>query len=423
MHIAWYATSNNEPSNDAEVATNFDQRPVVGISLKRYLVTRNGEPDRHDTPIDIPDSLRLPRFMVQDDAKFDEDPSGLSREYKLVLQSVVCHRGKSLHSGHYISFARVAPKLLKDNRQHDHDPPPDYEEPQWVKFDDLEVDGRVTMVEDIGEALRQEMPYLLFYQIVPMVDVCDISSNGSIDEPPTYVESALHSPASRGRVDSSSEQGGELSRAASGYFESSTTLVQNDASIRSSADNDRPAFSLNLADTRLQHGPQLKVPDSRRGSAAFSETQTVATPDTLPSPILTPAITPQEEITGGRLSRAVAVFSKTNSKSRPASQASEGRVSLSIFGLRPNKQDVLNSKTSTTTEDLDEQAVTEDEDQAKNSDQAKPGKDKERGRMPRLHHHKKDRSKSKSQSRNKPLKRKNKADGKEGVPDRECIVM
>ena len=94
-------------------------------------MTEQGVPIRQNTLIDIPISMRLPHFMVVDDVRADQDSNGLSQEYKLDLQSVVCHRGDSLHSGHYIAFARVAPKLLTDNRRHDSDPPPDYEEAQW----------------------------------------------------------------------------------------------------------------------------------------------------------------------------------------------------------------------------------------------------------------------------------------------------
>ncbi|KAK1835348.1 ubiquitin C-terminal hydrolase [Podospora conica] len=453
--IPWHATSNSEPSNDAEVAMNFDQRPVLGICLKRYMMTEEGLPIRHNTLVDIPDSLRLPRFMIRDDADIAEDPSGLSGEYKLVLQSVVCHRGNSLHSGHYISFARVAPKLLKDDRHDARDPPPCYEEARWAKFDDLDVDNRVTFVDDIKEALREEMPYLLFYQIVPIVDVCDISSDESIKDPPSYIESSLHSPSSRpARVDSLSELGAHLSRPASGYFDSSTTLVQNGRSASSSPGTDLPPFHTGGG---TFYGHQLNVPDSRRGSAALSDTYAVLTPESQPSPTFTPAApsTPQEENTGTRLSRAAAMFSgMTSTKSRPASQASEGRTSLSIFGaFRPatnSNKEVPPPQANNTNgggsagEDADnEEAVTDDEGtpqhhQAKHSGEEK---EKDRGRIMRLHHHyKKDRSKSKSQpggggggggseSKTSSLgmtpkaKKEPKEPKKSGVPERECVVM
>ncbi|KAJ8125363.1 hypothetical protein O1611_g8275 [Lasiodiplodia mahajangana] len=180
--IPWHSPANSDPQNDLEVARHFSQRPVVGICLKRYMMDKNGTMKRQNTYIDIPDSLRLPHFIL-DDRHVEE--GGLTAEYKLVLQSVVCHRGDSLHSGHYISFCRVAPKLLTDNRRHEKDPPPDYEEAQWVKFDDLALE-RVTTVDNIKESLKQEMPYLLFYQIVPIVDVA-ASSVGSIEaDPPAY---------------------------------------------------------------------------------------------------------------------------------------------------------------------------------------------------------------------------------------------
>jgi uncharacterized UBP type Zn finger protein len=91
-----------------EVAMNFDQRPVVGICLKRYMFSAKGEPMRQNTYIDIPDSLRLPRFMLADgstDEEGENSTTALTGDYKLVLQSVICHRGESLSSGHYISFA------------------------------------------------------------------------------------------------------------------------------------------------------------------------------------------------------------------------------------------------------------------------------------------------------------------------------
>ncbi|UZP44657.1 hypothetical protein NXS19_012469 [Fusarium pseudograminearum] len=189
--IPWHALSSTEPRNNTEVALNFEQRPVVGICLKRYAMTESGQPKRHNTFIDIPDSLRLPHFMLADEPKAEEDMNVLNTDYKLVLQSVICHRGDSLQSGHYVSFARVAPKLLKDNRRHDFDPPPDYEEAQWVKFDDLQIESRVTYVDDIRTALKEEMPYLLFYQVMPMVEVAPPSVDDTETEPPSYNDSKV----------------------------------------------------------------------------------------------------------------------------------------------------------------------------------------------------------------------------------------
>ncbi|KAK0727913.1 ubiquitin carboxyl-terminal hydrolase-domain-containing protein [Lasiosphaeria miniovina] len=427
--IPWHAASNGEPSNDIEVARHFNQRPVVGICLKRYTMTDKGVPKRQNTLIDIPDSLRLPHFMAAGDVKAtgeveaDQESNGLSQEYKLVLQSVVCHRGDSLQSGHYIAFARVAPKLLTDNRRHDSDPPPDYEEAQWAKFDDLAVENRVSYVDDIKESLREEMPYLLFYQIVPMVDVTTASTDGSVVEPPSYNESAVNLIPVPGTPivdivpdmvpDVIPDQPDGISGLSAGFFDSATTLVHSGGpSIRFSSDLERPS-RLSFDDD--PYSIHTRANSSRRASVAFSESAAgspAATPE-VPSP----AITPQEESTATRLSRAAAKFTKAGAKSRPSSQIGDGRISTTISKLgfsRPSK-DTLNSGTSGN-ETSDDQAVIAEEEELAN-------KEKEHS-----HHHKKDRAKSKSREKDdRKEKDKFKDSGKavkeEGVPDRECAVM
>ncbi|KAK1760776.1 ubiquitin carboxyl-terminal hydrolase 14 [Echria macrotheca] len=402
--IPWHTSSNSEPSNDAEVARHFNQRPVLGICLKRYTMTEQGVPIRQNTLIDIPISMRLPHFMMVDDAKEEPDSNGLSQEYKLDLQSVICHRGDSLHSGHYIAFSRVAPKLLTDNRRHDVDPPPDYEEVQWVRFDDLSVDNRVTYVDDIKKSLSEEMPYLLFYQIVPMVDVTTTSTDGSVAEPPTYDESTTNVAGRPSPGDTANEG---LSRSTSGYFDSSTTLVHSGPSIRFSSEIERPA-RISFEDD--PHPGQHKTDSSRRASTVASEPSAITPAITPDAP--SPAVTPQDETTGTRLSRAAAKFTKTGGKSRPNSQASEGRISLTMSRLgfsRPSKE-LLNGAGA---EALDEIAIEEEE--------AGDGKEAHHHHH-HLHHHKKERTKSKSRE-DKKEKAKQAKEAGDNVPDRECLVM
>ncbi|KAK3997546.1 ubiquitin carboxyl-terminal hydrolase 14 [Cladorrhinum sp. PSN332] len=434
--IPWHTSrSAGEPSNDAEVARHLNERPVVGICLKRYTMTEKGEFKRHNTQIDIPDSLRLPHFMLA-----DQGPGELSQEYKLVLQSVVCHRGDSLHSGHYIAFARVAPKLLTDNRRHDHDPPPDYEEAQWAKFDDLATGKRVTYVDDIRASLKEEMPYLLFYQIVPMVDVTTASTDGSVTEPPSYNESAVHIPGTPIVEEASDEN----SMSTSGYFDSASTLVHNGQSgpsIRFSSELERPArFSFDD-----ESSLPTKANSSRRASVSVSELATAAVTPAITPEATSPSTTPQEESTAARLSRAAAKFTKT-SKSRPTSQVGEGRLSSTISRLgftRPSKDTAngtSNGSPPTTPSIIangvdvvvvvDEQAVVTEEDDVSGS---KKDKEKDSGAHHLHHHHhhhhhgqhKKDRSKSKSRDKEKPEKdgKAKSKDSKNGVPDRECVVM
>lgn len=75
----------------------------LGICLKRYKVLSNGQARRRSTHVDIPLEIALPHF-IQDDALSDD---GLAfGNFKLSLQSAVCHRGQSIDSGHYVSIVR-----------------------------------------------------------------------------------------------------------------------------------------------------------------------------------------------------------------------------------------------------------------------------------------------------------------------------
>ncbi|TDZ29819.1 hypothetical protein C8035_v004000 [Colletotrichum spinosum] len=411
--IPWHAAGNKEPKNDMDVVMNFDQRPVVGICLKRYMMTEAFVPKRHNTFIDIPDSLRLPHFMLADDTRLEEDPNGFSMEYKLVLQSVVCHRGDSLQSGHYVSFARVAPKLLTDNRRHDLDPPPDYEEAQWVKFDDLDLESRVTYVDDIKQALKEEMPYLLFYQIVPMVE--QASSEETETEPPSYNESkiSINLPTTPNPLEGTFSG---VPSSKSDYFENTSISPPKAPSIRFSSELERPS-RLSLDDDPYGLG------DSRRGSVTLTDS-TLGTPAVTPD-AMSPAITPNEETTAQRLSRAAARF---KSKSRPTSQAGEGRISLTMTRLgglmRPSKEplreqnngnSLATSLSAPLPEHLTEEQfiedVTAEQTPLADSDRkdSKEFKERKSGEHHRKHTHKREKTKEKK--------------SKDGEPERECAVM
>ncbi|RDA95773.1 hypothetical protein CP533_5115 [Ophiocordyceps camponoti-saundersi (nom. inval.)] len=333
--IPWHTITNNEPQNDKDVAMNFDQRPIVGICLKRYAMDPSGRPRRLNTFIDIPDSLRLPHFMLASGPELDEE-EGLSTEYKLVLQSVVCHRGDSLQSGHYIAFARVAPKLLTDNRRHDVDPPPDYEEAQWVRFDDLEVDDRVVFVDDIKKSLKEEMPYLLFYQVVPMVDVTCPSTEGTEAGPPSYNESKTSIDlASSGSLYEGDMNGRHRD-------EDRATVHSKPPSIRLSLEAEPPPrLTVDRAGT-ASAAASAAGGDSRRHSIVFldSEAPTPAiTPDAT-SPVIGPS---DESSAASRLTRAASRFALAR-QSRPASQSGEGRLSFSMTrlgGLRKGSKEPL----------------------------------------------------------------------------------
>ncbi|ODA84030.1 hypothetical protein RJ55_02548 [Drechmeria coniospora] len=329
--IPWHALTSNEPRNDVEVAMNFDQRPIVGICLKRYAMTESGQPRRLNTFIDIPDSLRLPHFMLAGGPATQEE-AGLSTEYKLVLQSVVCHRGDSLQSGHYIAFARVAPKLLTGNRRHDFDPPPDYEEARWVLFDDLETENRVTYVDDIRKSLRSEMPYLLFYQVVPMVDLECPSTGDTETEPPSYIESKSGGEmmSSRPAVDVDLPGGGKFDDGnGEDGAKAEAAPWSQPPSIRLSSETGTP-LRMNVEKPLAGGSYAGSTPGgSRRQSIVFTDSG-AATPIITPDAD-SPVMVPVDETTVSRLSRAASRFALR--QSRPASQPGEGRPSFSMTRL------------------------------------------------------------------------------------------
>ena len=142
----------------------------------------NGKLTRIDTRIDIPLEIRFPHF-IQDEKLENDGPLG---NFKLVLQSVVCHRGRSLNGGHYIALARGGPTENKQRTSEERNSTDsrdgDGGNEMWLKFDDLDSPDRVKLV-NIRDALDSEMPYLLFYQIQPIDEelppIYETGSSGS----------------------------------------------------------------------------------------------------------------------------------------------------------------------------------------------------------------------------------------------------
>lgn len=185
--LPWY--TDNMPTSDAQVAAHFSRkRPVLGIALKRYSYTNEGEARRLDTYVDIPLEIAVPNF-VSDDSMVEDGP--LVGNFRLMLQSVICHRGVSVHSGHYVCLSRgSAPNAggtsTSEHRGSDSSGTEADTDSPWMRFDDL-AEERVSYV-NIHEALRQETPYLLFYQVQPIGD-----DGHSIHDLPTYAEATSRS--------------------------------------------------------------------------------------------------------------------------------------------------------------------------------------------------------------------------------------
>lgn len=415
--------ASNEPQNNSEVAVNFDQRPVVGICLKRYGMDSEGKPIRRDTFIDIPDSLRLPRFMLaENESKIEEEVDAFS-DYKLVLQSVICHRGEDLQSGHYFAFARVAPKTLTDNRRHNFDPPPDYEEARWVKFDDLVEESRVTYVDDIKKAFKENMPYLLFYQIVPMVEVAPPARQGKDPEPPSYNEARVS-------LDVTTPDGlHHIPIRENGYFDAAEAARRAKAattSARASLDVDRSSRK-SFEAGGFSYTNSL-APDSRRQSIIYTDS-TVATPAVTPDGH-SPMISPSDEVTPSRLSRAASRFTMGRT-SRPESQSGEPRISLTMSRLsglmrtskeplaEPTKLDIAGA-TSPGVETLAEtmehaEASVDTNDKATHVKTEELHKNSKLGRESKELKHKRGKSKEKNGRERKTKDA--------SQPERECLVM
>lgn len=139
-------------------------------------MTPKGASIRLDTHIDIPLEIISPHF---------EDEGDLSGNYKLVLQAVVCHRGISTHSGHYVALVRTPSSTSRRSDDTATSTGSIHSEPSrdtWVRCDDL-AHERVVPI-DIKRALVEESPYLLFYRIQPVVE------EAFDDQPPMYEESA-----------------------------------------------------------------------------------------------------------------------------------------------------------------------------------------------------------------------------------------
>ncbi|KAI5364772.1 Putative ubiquitin specific protease domain, papain-like cysteine peptidase superfamily [Septoria linicola] len=184
--LPWY--TDHMPTSDAQVAAHFARkRPVLGICLKRYAVQNDGQATKRDTRIDIPLEIAVPNF-VSDEHMQEDGP--LAGNFRLILQSVVCHRGASVHSGHYVTLCRgtasnAIPESTPASRRGSFTDSEDIEDP-WMLFDDL-APTRVTYV-DIHQALRKELPYLVFYQVQPIGD-----DGHFIHDLPSYAEATSRS--------------------------------------------------------------------------------------------------------------------------------------------------------------------------------------------------------------------------------------
>lgn len=382
VSVAWY--TDNAPKTDAQVAAHFSvKRPILGICLKRYTMLPNGERKRLDTYIDIPLDIGLPHF-ISDDRMKEEGP--LFGNFKLVLQSVVCHRGVSVDSGHYIALVRD--NTNEQPRTSDSD---DGVQSGWLRFDDLSSQ-RVTQV-DIKKALREESPYLLFYQVQPINE--ELASRG---DPPPYAEPKSEFPST------------DPSRETLSSLPSTTTT-----DTETIGDWDKLA-SLDIHQDSSHSADQLgrsSMSSNRRSSVAFEDIDgsmlSVSRGRTQPP-------TPDEQKSGflSASRRGSRTWLSGNNKSRPSSQSGEGRLSLTLSRLTGrSSKDKLQITEGVASDDpmivINKVHSAEDIPHARS-----PVKEKKEGVLGR--------SKSKREKKDR-LRSKSRDPGEKSRPDRECIVM
>ncbi|KAI9677453.1 MAG: hypothetical protein M1817_006407 [Caeruleum heppii] len=295
--IPWY--TDRAPTNDEQVAAHFsNQRPVLGLCLKRYHVAANGASSRLNTKVDIPLEIGLPHFIQDENPSEAGHPVG---NFKLSLQSVVCHRGTSVDVGHYIALVRGqaqnAANASADVTDEDHSSSGTTD--RWMRFDDLAGD-RVTYV-DIERALQEESPYLLFYQVQPI---------GGEPEPPPP-------PYSETMDDGTKEEGNGSapgSARISGYdwsrkLDPAIALPENVAGRNSSSSDRRRSLAMT----------------DRSGNGSVALDQTVTEP-----------VTSNEDLEKGSAEltrRSSKAYHGPDSRDRSTNRAAEGRLSATFSRL------------------------------------------------------------------------------------------
>ncbi|KAF1944939.1 cysteine proteinase [Clathrospora elynae] len=386
--IPWY--TDNVPKTDAQVAAHFSvKRPVLGICLKRYTMLPNGTPKRLNTFIDIPLEIGLPHF-ISDERILEEGP--LFGNFKLVLQSVVCHRGVSVDSGHYMVRSPGTNALVRANDQErPNTSHSDSEEDRgkWLRFDDLS-DQRVTEV-NIKQALREESPYLLFYQVQPIDE--ELASRG---DPPAYAE------VSRETLTSETSGEGEEFTSADVYPEAHPV-----AWMASQSDQTPNGETLSRNSISSNRRSSIAIEDVEPESNSTSRGRTQP-----PTP---------EEQKGGFLSasrRGSRIWPGSH-RSRASSPSGENRLSLTLSRLtgRGSKDKLI------MVEAEDPAIIINEVQSAENGEEApSPAKEKTTGiSRSKSKKEKKDRRRSKSREPGASSEKGRHKD--KNRPERECIVM
>jgi len=384
------------------VAAHFSsKRPILGMCLKRYSMLPNGKAVRLNTYVDIPVEIGMPHFIQDDNMDADGPIYG---NFKLSLQAVVCHRGVSVDSGHYIALVRgtsanAVPAGVSTSSSEQDNPPPYHDTAKyWMRFDDLAAE-RITLV-DIEQALRDESPYLLFYQILPIDE--DAAEANLRDKPPSY-------------SGSEGDQDFDIEKLSPRLHPSATNGDQSEDAISSS---EGQSFEITAPETPRSQPPEM---NGRRQSVAFSgvvENANGANTLQVNTTSLSTSNTREEE---GRssfsFSRRGSRGPKSTSQTRAGSQTGESRISATFSRLtgRLSKEKLPSDGNGTDGEG--EEAGTRKTGSLTEEEEAEitpnGGEGKERVLTGRLKEREKVKTKQKGKYREKARRR----------PERECMVM
>ena len=391
--IPWY--TKDAPSNDAQVAAHFTStRPILGICLKRYSVLPSGSSVKRTTRIDIPLEIALPHF-IQDDNMAEDGPA--FGNFKLSLQSVVCHQGMSTGSGHYISLVRS--------------PDPDRPgENRWLRFDDLAYE-RVTYA-NVETFLLQQSPYLLFYQVIPIEGdpaITTVSEPAAMDgeQPPAYSESDTSQDS---KVDS-----GVSGLSSSEKFSYTPNEGPLSEIQRPSVEIYRPPSDISIPEDDRRG--RWSLSSDRRQSVSFTDTNSSKPSKTKSGFLNATSYDPSQ--TDSSQNRQPVSTSRSNSRSDDKRMSS----SLSRLANRMSK-DRLNKTSGSTTnvagprDGINTVPRPSGESTVPANEKAAVAGEKwlDRARI------KKD-SSEQSRAHNREHQHLIKGKKKEGKPDRECLVM
>lgn len=204
--------SNTKGDTDSPAAVYFAKsKPVLVICLKRFCWTESGVAKKNNRTVVIPDTIHFPSFVADQnlDMDYEDSEEAVSDEdyeqpkhpgaFKLVLESAVCHRGTSVHSGHYITLVSeqasrdtvggvytTAERPTKSASEDDFDvagarhqfrtrsgtvsskisATNEAARRKWLRFDDFQPRDKKFQEIDFEDAFTQESPYLLFYRMV-----------------------------------------------------------------------------------------------------------------------------------------------------------------------------------------------------------------------------------------------------------------